>query len=82
MPFIFLDRETERQFAQTDSLTDNLRTDFAAAETIHECNGHFTWDDEEEEMSYALICEYLGELPIDVELVHFDPQAAHNSPWQ
>ncbi len=40
-------------------------------------NGWIAW-----EPTYALICEYLGELPIDVELVHFDPQATHNSPWQ
>ncbi len=55
MPFVFLDRETERQFAQTDSLTlDELWTDFAAAETIHGCNGHFEWGKEEVAQSLSL----------------------------
>lgn len=38
-------------------------------------NGWISW-----EPTYALILEYLSDLPIDVELVHFDPAASVNTP--
>ena len=38
-------------------------------------NGWIPW-----EPTYALILEYLGELPIDVELVHYQPGSAANTP--
>lgn len=38
-------------------------------------NGWIPW-----EPTYALIVEYLSDLPIDVELVHFDPAVPVNMP--
>lgn len=38
-------------------------------------NGWIPW-----ELTYALILEYLGELPINVELVHYQPGSAANTP--
>ncbi len=55
MPFIFLDRETEKQFSQTDSLTlDDLWTDFVAAEAIYRSDERFAWGEEEVELSLSL----------------------------